>query len=91
MRPSILSFYEVLTQWFPNFSSVETTWNILVLHEAQNIDLSRDWRTTWATNLADFLESLYVATFEVRKEKLLEVDFVILEIPSFAHFCFSGL
>jgi hypothetical protein len=35
-----------LGQWFPNFFGARTTLNILVLREAQNIDLYRDWRTT---------------------------------------------
>ena len=47
-----LQSYFRLVQWFPNFSGVRTTWNILVLREAQNIDLYKDWWTTWAT-LAD--------------------------------------
>jgi hypothetical protein len=33
-----LSFF-LLRQWFPNFSGARTTKNILVLREAQNIDL----------------------------------------------------
>ena len=30
-----------IAQWFPNFPGARTTQIILVLHEAQNIDLSR--------------------------------------------------
>ncbi len=45
-------YYNVLGQWFPNFSDARTTKNILVIREAQNIDLYGDWRTTWAS-LAD--------------------------------------
>ena len=41
-----------LEQWFPNFSATQTTKNILVVREAQNIDLDRDLPTTFA-NLAD--------------------------------------
>jgi hypothetical protein len=41
-----------LQQWFPNFSGARTTWNNLVVREAQNIDLYRDSRTTSA-NVAD--------------------------------------
>ena len=41
-----------LGQWFPNFSATQTTENILVVREAQNIDLDRDLPTTLA-NLAD--------------------------------------
>ncbi len=48
----IKSVEDILYQRFPNFSGARTTWNILVLLEAQNIDLDRDWRTTWA-NLVD--------------------------------------
>ena len=39
-------------QWFPNFSGARTTENILVLREAQNIDLYRDSLTTLA-NITD--------------------------------------
>ncbi len=39
----------VLGQWFPNFSGARTTKNILVLREAQNIDLYWDSQTTWAS------------------------------------------
>jgi len=35
-----------LTQWFLNFSGARTNKNILVIREAQNIDLSWDSRTT---------------------------------------------
>ncbi len=41
-----------IAQWFPNYSGTRTTWNNLVVREAQNIDLNRDSRTTLA-NLAD--------------------------------------
>ena len=37
-----------LKQWFPNFSGAQTTWNNLVVLEAQNNDLYRDSRTTLA-------------------------------------------
>jgi hypothetical protein len=46
----------LLDQWFPNFSGARTTKNILVLREAQNIDLYWDSRTTWAS-MADHLWS----------------------------------
>ncbi len=41
-----------LLQWFPIFSSERTTRNIFVLRKAHNIDLYRDWQTTWGI-LAD--------------------------------------
>jgi len=47
----------ILDQLFPNFSGARTTWNYLVVYEAQYIDFYRDSRTT-AANLvvrgADF-------------------------------------
>ncbi len=43
-----------LSQWFPKFSLELTTSNILLFREAQNINLHRDWRTTWA-NIAESL------------------------------------
>ncbi len=47
---------DFFVQWFPIFSGARNTLNILVLREAQNIDLYRDWRTT-RDNLADHLWS----------------------------------
>ena len=43
---------QLLDQWFPIFYIAQTTKSILVVREAQNIDLYKDLRTTWA-NLAD--------------------------------------
>jgi hypothetical protein len=52
MPPVLRKRVKLLGQWFPNFSDARTTKNILVLREAQNIDLYLDSRTTRA-NLAD--------------------------------------
>jgi hypothetical protein len=39
-------YRDTLGQCFPNFSGARTTWNVLVLLEAQNADFYRDW---WIT------------------------------------------
>ena len=49
---TMTNFDQTLVQWFPNFSGLRTTQKNLVIREAQNIQLYRDWRTTSA-NLAD--------------------------------------
>ena len=43
---------DVLNQWFPNFFSARSTSKILVVREAQKINLNCTLRTTWA-NLAE--------------------------------------